>query len=414
MKKMKDYTYHAGIEMRAYGSRKQKNTVRMQGGSSRFVYNRLISIDRRLYELRKVKTYLQPVQEEIDRLMQQRDMKNLMNAAPFLYDVDSNLIYNAKKNHSDAWDRCKKGLAGRPVYHKKTNKYTYQTNPHYNKDSVSMNDCKGFYFVDKKHVVLPKLGKVRVKASKKLIDALFSRTAETRLGTVTVTLDETDRLYISVQLGSDEPFVEEYKKTGSETAFDLNLSNFLTDAEGNVIDTPHFLKKSEEKIMRLQKKLSRKAERAKQEGRDLSECVEYQKLRIRLTEEHKHVANQRSNFHHNVASMMLKNHDIVYAEDLKVKNLVKNHKLAKAISDAGWSQFLGIMEQKAAMRGKTFINVPPQNTTQTCCACGHVMKGDEHIGLGVEEWTCPKCGVHHIRDHNAAINIIHKGIAMTA
>ena len=164
----------------------------------------------------------------------------------------------------------------------------------------------------------------------------------------------------------------------------------------------------------MQRRLSKKAERAKQEGRELKDCVEYQKLRRRIAKLHKKIANQRLNFQHELASTILKNHDIVYAEDLKIKNMIRNHNLAKAISDVSWGQFLSIMEKKAAMRGKIFVKVPPHYTTQTCSFCGYVLKQEERLTLQDKEWTCPKCGTHHVRDHNSAEVILQRGQELSA
>ena len=103
---------------------------------------------------------------------------------------------------------------------------------------------------------------------------------------------------------------------------------------------------------------------------------------------------------------------VLNREDLKVSNLVKNRRLAKAISDSGWRMFLDELKWCASKRGKTCILINPRNTTQTCSACGYVCSGDTRITLGVEEWDCPHCGTHHIRDYNAAVNIKENGLAL--
>ena len=107
---------------------------------------------------------------------------------------------------------------------------------------------------------------------------------------------------------------------------------------------------------------------------------------------------------------LIENQDLIVSEDLKVKNLLKNHKLAYAISDVSWSAFFTMLEQKSSMYGKVYVKVPPHHTTQTCSACGYVMKEENHIALGISEWDCPVCNTHHIRDHNAAKNILNRGI----
>ena len=111
-----------------------------------------------------------------------------------------------------------------------------------------------------------------------------------------------------------------------------------------------------------------------------------------------------------LANNLVKNHDYIFAENLKVINLIKNHKLAKAISDSSWRSFLTILEWTAIKRNKTFILVDPKNTTQMCSTCGTI--SDKKIVLGQEEWTCPHCGTYHIRDINAAINIKNKGLSL--
>ena len=97
-------------------------------------------------------------------------------------------------------------------------------------------------------------------------------------------------------------------------------------------------------------------------------------------------------------------------EHLNIKGLLKNHKLAMAIADAGWYKFQTAISQKAAAEGKTFIKVPAKNTTQRCSRCGHICHGDEKVILGQDKWACPECGAHNLRDYNAAINILKLGL----
>lgn len=113
-----------------------------------------------------------------------------------------------------------------------------------------------------------------------------------------------------------------------------------------------------------------------------------------------------------ISSDAVKNHDFIAVEHLNIKGLLKNHKLAMAIADAGWYKFQMAVSQKAAAEGIPFIRVPAKNTTQKCSHCGHVCHGDEKIVLGQDEWDCPECGTHNLRDVNAAINILRLGLQM--
>lgn len=122
------------------------------------------------------------------------------------------------------------------------------------------------------------------------------------------------------------------------------------------------------------------------------------------------MARQREEFEHCLSKSLVENQDWIFAEDIRTKNLMKNHNLAGAIADASWSEFTRMLDYKAAMYGKNFEKVSAVNTTQQCCACGHICKKEDHIDLDVEEWTCPECGTHHSRDLNASCNILMKGV----
>ena len=304
---------------------------------------------------------------------------------------------------------------GIPAFHKKDGTYSYGTNCHYAKKYDHDSSVTGLFegsvrFIDENHVVLPILGKVRIKGSDKEIKSVLNRKDFTRIGTVRITLDSCGNVYFSFSLASDTPFHTVYPQTKKAVGMDMNLTNFLYDSDGEEIPSPKFLRKAEAKLKKEQRKLSHKLEAAKRDGRDNRTCKNYQEQRLKVAEIHKHVANQRLDFIRNVADMEVKNHDYLFAEDLKVRNLVKNHKLAQAVSDSGWRKFLTALEWGSSKRGKLCLLVNPKNTTQTCSDCGYVSHGDTRIMLGQEEWDCPQCGTHHIRDYNAAVNIKNAGL----
>ena len=410
---MSQYKHHYAIQGRLYPSLEQKNTIKRYGGSARFVYNRLVAVNYEIYLLKKVLLYISFITERILFLKESiSSTQNIRNSAPFLDEINTDVINNAIKNYNTAWKNYREHRSGIPTYHKKSENYSYAVNPHYKGTSKGMNDCSGCYIVDKNHIVVAGLGIIKVKFSPKMIKALLSRTAETRLGTFTVSHDATDKYYVSINLASDTPFVEPYDKTNKKAGIDLNLRNFLTDSDGHEIENLKPLKKSEKHLKKQQRKLSKRADRAKKEGRNLKDSKNYQKQKLKVAKIHKHIANQRDDLQQKAAVYELKTHDEVYAENLKVKNMLKNHKLAKAISDTGWRSFLTIMDEKAKLRSRKFALVSPRNTTQTCSNCGYILTGDEQIDLSVEVWDCPYCGEHHLRDYNAARNILNKGLEM--
>ena len=420
MKKMSDYMFHIGLQMRVYPSDRQKAMIRMNGGASRFVYNRLVAVHNEMFRLRKSASLSPTDAERLAYLASAYgDAKSIKNAIPFLWDCDSDMVLHAIMNYKRAWNQFRKVKGTSiPTFHKFDNTYCYQTSNHYaGKKLNTIPHVVGLYegsvrFTDRNHLVLPMLGTIRMKGSRKLIDALLNRVAETRIGTVAIRMDTCGDCYISLALASDEPFHTAYVRTGRAAGMDLNLSNFLMDSDGCVIESPRYLKRAEKKLRKAQRALSRKYEAASRDGRDYRVCRNYQEARLRLAKCHRHVANQRLDFIRCTADKEVKSHDYLFAEDLKVRNLKKNHKLAKAISDSGWKTFLTELQNTASKRGKTCLLVDPRNTTQTCSSCGCVMSDDNSIVLGQEEWVCPICGAHHVRDYNAAINIKNAGLAL--
>ena len=421
MKSMNELTYNRGLLVRAYLSDKQKICVRKNGGVAKFVYNRLVAVDREKHELSKTLPYSPTDRARMSYLKDAyATTTTIRNALPFLNDplVDGYAIANAKKDYSNAWRQFKKVKGTSiPTFHKKDGAYSYGTNCHYAKKYECDPNVIGLFegsvrFIDKSHVILPILGRVRIKGSDKEIKSILNRKDFTRIGTVRITLDSCENVYFSFSLASDTPFHIAYPQTGKAVGVDVNLTNFLYDSDGTEIGSPKFLRNAETKLKKEQRKLSYKLEAAKRDGRDYRTCKNYQKQRLKVAEIHKHIANQRLDFIRNIANMEVKNHDYLFAEDLKVHNLVKNHKLAQAISDSGWRKFLTEYVWCSFKRGKTCLLINPKNTTQTCSACGYVSHGDTRITLGQGEWDCPKCGTHHIRDYNAAINIKNAGLLM--
>ena len=419
MKTMKQLTYHIGLCVRAYPSNRQKKIIRKNAGVNRFVYNRLVAVNKEMYELEKTAPYSQTDRDRLTYLKSAYSTTSQMRIAiPFLNDpdIDCFSIANAKQDYQKAWSQFRKvPSTGFPAFKRRSNSFSYGTNCNYPSDVLNNPDTIGLYegavrFLDHNHIHLPILGRIRIKGSKKTVASLLDRTDFTRIGTVRVTIDECGNCFLSIALASDTPFHIPYPKTGKAVGMDMNLNNFLTDSDGTVIDTPKYLKKSEKKLKKAQRKLSRMYESAKKDNRKLSESKNYQKQRQKLAEIHKHVANQRKDFIRRIADREVKNHDFLFAEDLKVRNLMKNHRVAKAIADSGWRMFLTQLKWCATKHGRICVLVNPKNTTQTCSSCGYVCTGDDHIALGVEEWTCPECGTHHIRDLNAAINIKNTGL----
>ncbi len=237
--------------------------------------------------------------------------------------------------------------------------------------------------LDNGYLVLAKIGRIAVH---------WSRPIEGTPKTVTVTR-EADGWYVSIS--SAEVPMHPLPPTGQETGIDLGLEAFATLADGSRILTPGYYRKAERYLAKCQRRVSRRKQGSNRRRKAVA----------LLAKAHQKVRRQRQDFHHKAALSLVRQYDTIYHEDLQVRNMVKNHHLAKSISDAGWHAFLAILSFKAASAGRTVQAVDPAFTSQACSGCGVIVQK----GLSVRWHSCPDCGASLHRDHNAAKNIFGRG-----
>ena len=431
MKRMSSLAYHFGIKLRFYPSSKQKKLIKLNYDAQRFVYNSYVGRNRSSYHakryflvkqsktmpfafsiLNRYETKLAETVVANNELLAKP--KNIRDAYSFLRikEIDSLALANAIQNYHKAWNNYRKIGHGIPTFHKKRSDWTYQTNCQYIKQEEAYLDNGTAKFIDAKHVKLPKLGVVRIAGLRKLIKERLFKHIPTRIGTVTIKKTAEDQFYLSMQSGSDLAFVKELPKTQNQIGIDLNLDNFLTNSNGAMVANPHFYRQAEKKLAHAQRVLSRRQRRAKKARRNLRTAKNYQKQRLIVAKLHDRIRRQREDFLQVLSTALIKNHDLVVAEELRSKNLLKNHALSQAISDVGWRKFLNMLAYKGRLYGKEFITIDPKYTTQRCHACGTIMghNGYNKLKLKDREWTCPICHTYHIRDWNAAVNILQKGL----
>ena len=411
-KKMADLAYHYGLKMRLFPSTAQKRIIDNNINASRFAYNEMVAIDKELYQLKRIKCPITIVQDRLAYLEKRKNNTQMLFAIhPWLTGtgVGTDVVDQARRAYQAAWRLFRQvQQSGVPVFHRKSDAGSYQVPTRYTKVEPSLFNGTN-RFADRKHVVVSQLGKIRVSGSH---TRFFDMADNIRIGTVTVRRDATGRYYLAMQLASDTPFVTPVRATQGNVGIDLNTDNFLTDSTGKVITNPRFYRTIKGRLAKAQRKLARRALRAKLEHRPLRNAQNYQHQRQVVAAVHRQVAARRQAFLHLVSTALVKNHDLVVAEELRSKNLLKNHALAMSISDVGWRTFLQMLAYKAPLYGHQFLTVDPHNTTQTCSECRYLMHGEHKLTLADRQWTCPQCGIHHVRDHNAAKNILAKGLAL--
>ncbi|MFF2077913.1 RNA-guided endonuclease InsQ/TnpB family protein [Kitasatospora sp. NPDC058162] len=254
-----------------------------------------------------------------------------------------------------------------------------------NKQSVRLT-ANGFSLRDNGKLYVAKVGDLAVRWSRQLPSTPTS---------VTVTKDATDRYWVSFVVETDPDILPE---TTAETGIDLGLAHFAVLADGRKVDSPRFLRRAEKKLKRMQKALSRCAKGSNNRA----------KARKKVARQHARVADKRRDWHHKLSTSIIRDTQAVYVEDLSVKGLARTN-LAKSVQDAGWSQFVTMLEYKALKHGRHFGRIGRfEPTSQVCSACG---TKDGPKPLHVREWTCGDCGSAHNRDVNAARNILAAGRA---
>jgi putative transposase len=239
--------------------------------------------------------------------------------------------------------------------------------------------------LDSSFLILSKIGRIAVR---------WSRSMEGVPKTVTISR-EADGWYVCFSC-ADVP-VTPLPPTGQETGIDLGIEAFATLSDGARIFHPGWYRKAERALKTAQWRVSRRKKGS-------NRC---RKAVTLLAKAHQKVRRQRADFHHKTALALVRANDTIYCEDLQVRNMVRNHHLAKSISDAGWSVFLSILAFKAACAGREIIAVNPAFTSQICSGCGVLVQK----GLSIRWHSCPDCGTSLHRDHNAAKKIERAGQA---
>ena len=216
-----------------------------------------------------------------------------------------------------------------------------------------------------------------------------------KINSITISKNASGKYFASIQ-GEFE--IEQKESSGEIIGVDLGIKSLLIDSNGTEIKNERFLRKHLKRIKYLQRQMSKKKK---------GSCSR-NKARIKFAKQHQKVINQRSNYLHQVSSKLINDNQVICLEDLSVKNMVKNHKLAQAISDVSWGSLVSMLKYKAAWHNRQVIQIDRfYPSSKTCSSCNHLM---DSMDLSVREWDCPSCGTHHDRDINAAKNILRQGL----
>lgn len=355
---------------RIYPNKKQKELIIKTFGCCRFIYNYYLEKRIKLYENNKeILTY---VQCATDLTELKKDMK-------WLKEVDAISLQSALKDLDRAYQNFFKDNTGYPKFKtKKTHRFSYQTK--YSHRNIEF--CN-------KYIKLPKVGMIKTK--NRLIP-------QGRILNATVSQEPNGHYYCSICCTDVE--MPQYQKTNNNIGIDLGLVDFAIFSDGTKIENPRFYEKSEKKLARLQRELSRKT----------IGSSNWNRARIKIANLQKHISNQKNDFLHKLTTDIVKNNDIICIEDLDVKNMKETDNTVrnKRVSDVSWSEFRRQLTYKTQWYGKKLAVIDRYYpSSQICHVCGN---RDGKKSEDIRYWACPYCHSELDRDVNAAMNILNEGL----
>ena len=308
--------------------------------------------------------------------------KKIKSKYNWMKNSDSQGLRNTYQDLSSAYTNFFSKRTKFPKFKKKKDKNSYRNG--------MMQKTIEKLIPNKNHIFIPKAGLVEFRE-----DYDFQSLGIKKIYNITIERSKINKYYCSICCDCE---VSEYGHTGEIIGIDLGIKDLIIDSNGNKYENPKYQVKAEKKIKHLQRLYSKKKKGSKNQ----------EKARLRLATAHEKLCNRRKDNLHKITTKLIKGNDVICIENLNVKSMTKNHKLAKAIQDASFGTLVSMLKYKAAWHNRQIMEIGRfYPSSKLCSNCGYRM---QYMGLEVREWTCPVCHSEHDRDINAAINIKNEGL----
>ena len=379
-----------GVKLKLYPNRTQQEQLDLMFGNNRFVWNQMLAMMNERYQNNKHLPFLGKY--KLDYLL-----KPLKKQYSFLKKSDATSFQVVNASLTQAWKNFfndKTGKVGKPKFHSR--KYLRQS--YTGKSTIKV--------VGKRYLKIPKLGYIKTSKTRLLKNSKIKR--------YTLSLEPNGKYYLALQV--EVPELKQLPKTNQAVGIDVGVADLAILSDGTKFpsfDGSYFERKAKiwqrkyaKRKYQAQVLVAQDKNRQVAIPRSLESFKNWKKAQKQKAVYQTKIANQRKDYLHKLTTKIVKQYDVIVIEDLKTKNLLKNHKLAKAITNASWYLFRTMLEYKCKWYGKQLITVDPKNTSRICSNC-NFNSGEKP--LEIREWTCPKCQVQHDRDINAAVNILNKG-----
>ncbi len=382
-----------GIKLRIYPSEFQIKSIEGNFGCVRKVWNLMLAMHKERYENNPDCKFVS--QYDMDKLL-----PLLKIEYPYLKQVESTSLQCANKDLSEAFKKLFKEHAGYPKF--KSRKYPRQS---YRSKCVNHNIMQ----INNSHIKLPKLGEMKFKCGRDIPEVIKS---------VTIRRSPAGKYY-AVLLVEDEKQV--FEKTQAQVGLDMGIADLIITSDSVKYQTIRFDKILAKKKLNWERKLARRRLLAIKdiaktkkiglvEPKSLESYKNVRKAKRMVAKYSEKIANQRKDYIHKITTQLVRDYDVIAIEDLKTSNMIKNHKLARAIANQSWQMIRAMLEYKCEWYDKKLIVVNPFKTSQYCAECGY---DDGKHELNIRQWVCPNCHSNNDRDINASKNILNKGLEQT-